>query len=45
MSTGFPGFSKTMITFFRDLERNNSRDWFAPRKEVFEESVRKPMID
>ena len=34
-----------MPTFFRELERNNSRDWFAPRKELFESHVRTPMIE
>ncbi len=40
----FPGFSRQMPTFFRALEKNNSRDWFTPRKEIFEQQVRQPMI-
>lgn len=34
-----------MCTFFRGLEKNNSRDWFTPRKDIFEEHVRRPMIE
>jgi len=34
-----------MPTFFRELEANNRRDWFAPRKELFEARVRAPMIE
>jgi uncharacterized protein (TIGR02453 family) len=41
----FPGFSKKMPAFFRGLERNNTREWFAPRKELFETEVRGPMIE
>lgn len=43
MSTGFPGFPKEAITFFRGLARNNNRDWFLPRKPLFEEKVKRPM--
>jgi uncharacterized protein (TIGR02453 family) len=34
-----------MPTFFRGLEKNNRRDWFAPRKERFETCIRAPMIE
>ena len=34
-----------MPTFFRGLEKNNRRDWFAPRKELFETCVRTPMVE
>ena len=34
-----------MPTFFRGLEKNNSRDWFAPRKELFETQIRSPMVE
>jgi uncharacterized protein (TIGR02453 family) len=43
MSTGFPGFSAEAMTFFRGLARNNKREWFLPRKPVFEEHVKLPM--
>jgi uncharacterized protein (TIGR02453 family) len=43
MSNGFPGFSPEAMSFFRGLARNNSREWFLPRKPVFEEHVKLPM--
>jgi uncharacterized protein (TIGR02453 family) len=43
MATAFPGFSKEAMQFFRGLARNNNRDWFLPRKPVFEEHVKAPM--
>jgi uncharacterized protein (TIGR02453 family) len=45
MPTSFPGFSRKMPSFFRDLEKNNDRDWFAAHKEFFESQIRSPMID
>jgi uncharacterized protein (TIGR02453 family) len=42
--TVFPGFSDEALKFFRGLERNNRREWFQPRKELFEEKVRGPML-
>jgi len=41
--SGFPGFPPEAIAFFRGLERNNRREWFQPRKAVFEQSVKEPM--
>ena len=43
MASGFPGFSKEAMQFFRGLERNNTREWFLPRKALFEEHVKAPM--
>src|SRR6478609_9290981 len=43
MSTGFPGFPAEALTFFRSLARNNNREWFLPRKPLFEEKVKQPM--
>jgi uncharacterized protein (TIGR02453 family) len=31
------------MQFFRGLERHNNRDWFLPRKPLFEEHVKLPM--
>jgi len=45
MPTRFPGFPRQMPTFFRALEKNNQREWFTPRKQIFENHVRAPMID
>jgi len=39
----FPGFSAEAISFLRGLERNNKRDWFQPRKHIYEEHVRAPL--
>jgi uncharacterized protein (TIGR02453 family) len=32
------------MQFLRGLARNNKREWFQPRKPVFEEQVKKPML-
>jgi uncharacterized protein (TIGR02453 family) len=45
MGKTFEGFSKKMPAFFRGLAKNNTREWFAPRKELFEAEVRGPMIE
>ncbi len=34
-----------MPAFFRALAKNNDRDWFAARKDVFEKEVKRPMIE
>jgi len=43
MSTRFAGFPPEALTFFRSLARNNRREWFLPRKPLFEEKARQPM--
>src|ERR1700743_2828886 len=45
MRSRFPGFAPETMQFFRGLARNNNRDWFQPRKELFEEKVKQPMRD
>jgi uncharacterized protein (TIGR02453 family) len=45
MASGFPGFSPRALSFFRQLARNNDRDWFAAHKHQFEADVRRPMIE
>ena len=45
MAAGFPGFPKEMTAFFRSLKRNNRREWFQPRKHVYEQYVKEPMIE
>lgn len=42
--SAFPGFSNEAMQFFRGLARNNNREWFQARKPVFEEQVKKPML-
>lgn len=34
MQSGFPGFPLEAMTFYRGLARNNTREWFQPRKEI-----------
>jgi uncharacterized protein (TIGR02453 family) len=43
--SAFPGFPEEALTFFRGLERNNRREWFQPRKPVFDEQVKRPMLE
>jgi uncharacterized protein (TIGR02453 family) len=43
MNSAFPGFSPEALQFFRGLARNNRREWFLPRKALFEEKVKEPM--
>ena len=43
MRSGFPGIPQEGIEFFRGLARHNNRDWFLPRKQIFEEQVKQPM--
>ncbi|MFN3322171.1 MAG: DUF2461 domain-containing protein [Bryobacteraceae bacterium] len=45
MRSGFQGFSREAFEFFRGLEKNNRREWFQPRKELFETHLRAPMLD
>ena len=42
---GFPGFSKEAMKFFRDLKKNNTREWFEPRKALYETKVKAPMVE
>ena len=43
MRSAFPGFRGEAIDFFRSLARNNKREWFQPRKQLFEEQIKQPM--
>ena len=43
MSDGFSGFPKEATAFFRDLARNNNRDWFQAHKDVYERACREPL--
>ena len=45
MNQGFGGFPPEAMTFFRGLKKNNTREWFQPRKEIYEEKVKAPMLD
>ncbi len=39
----FAGFPEDALKFFRQLKKNNTREWFAENKERFESSVKEPM--
>jgi uncharacterized protein (TIGR02453 family) len=39
----FPGFPPDALKFLRGLKRNNKREWFQARKEIFDTHVRAPM--
>jgi uncharacterized protein (TIGR02453 family) len=41
----FPGFPEEGLKFLRSLKKNNNREWFQPRKEIFDQYVKAPMID
>jgi uncharacterized protein (TIGR02453 family) len=43
MRSAFPGFPPEAMQFFRGLARHNNRDWFLPRKTIFEAQVKQPM--
>jgi uncharacterized protein (TIGR02453 family) len=45
MKNSFPGFPKQGMAFLRQLDKNNDREWFAPRKGIYESTVKQPMID
>ena len=45
MPTAFAGFPPEMVRFFRSLKRNNRRELFQPRKHLFDEHVKAPMLD
>lgn len=39
----FEGFGPRAVTFFRDLEEDNSKDFFDAHRDVYEHDVREPM--
>lgn len=45
MPTAFAGFPEEMVRFFRSLKRNNRREWFQPRKHLFDQHVKTPMLE
>jgi uncharacterized protein (TIGR02453 family) len=44
-AAAFPGFPPEGLAFFRGLKRNNRREWFQPRKHIYDEKLRAPMIE
>jgi uncharacterized protein (TIGR02453 family) len=45
MRSGFPGFPAEAVTFYRGLAGHNTREWFQPRKHVYDEKVKAPMVE
>jgi len=41
----FQGFPEAGMQFFRSLARHNRREWFQPRKHIYEEQVKAPMAE
>lgn len=39
-----PRFTRQTLTFLRALRRNNDRDWFRERRDLYDEHVRAPML-
>lgn len=38
-------FSAQSLQFLRDLKKHNDRDWFQPRKPLYDEHVKAPMLE
>jgi uncharacterized protein (TIGR02453 family) len=38
-------FPPEAITFLKGLEKNNTRDWFQPRKAIFDTKLKQPMLE
>jgi uncharacterized protein (TIGR02453 family) len=45
MKTPFAGFPPETLRFLRQLKRNNNREWFSEHKELYEDKVKKPMLE
>lgn len=43
MKSDFAGFPEDGFKFLKSLKRNNRREWFQARKEIYQEQVRAPM--
>lgn len=39
-----PYFSDDAVKFLRGLKRNNNREWFQARREIFERELKRPML-
>ena len=44
-SGAFSAFPKEGLQFLRTLKRNNNREWFQEHKSIYENSVKRPMMD
>ncbi|MEO1574969.1 MAG: DUF2461 family protein, partial [Pseudomonadota bacterium] len=41
----FTHFKPSLVTFLRQLAKNNDREWFAENKQRYEDLVREPALD
>lgn len=39
-----PYFNEKSLKFLRDLKRNNRREWFKARRELYEQELKQPML-
>ncbi len=42
-ASAFPGFREEAFSFLKKLAKNNDREWFLPRKAIFEKELQEPM--
>jgi uncharacterized protein (TIGR02453 family) len=45
MAAAFPGFPTQALTFFRQLARNNKREWFQAHKAQYDQHVHAPALE
>ena len=45
MTSGFTGFGPGLQTFFKQLARNQNRDWFQEHRPAYEAEIRAPMAE
>jgi uncharacterized protein (TIGR02453 family) len=45
MPSSFPGYSSKALSFFRQINQNNDRDWFKANKPQFLELIHQPTVD
>jgi uncharacterized protein (TIGR02453 family) len=44
LTSAVPHFRPAALTFLRNLARHNDREWFTPRKAIFEAELKEPML-
>ncbi|NIP29413.1 MAG: TIGR02453 family protein [Candidatus Dadabacteria bacterium] len=40
----FSGFDKKSVKFFKDLEKNNTREWFDAHRDIYDEYILRPAV-
>lgn len=45
MALQFAGFPEEAPKFLRSLKRNNRREWFQPRKHLYDQHLKSPMLE